>query len=104
MKTNYKINLIQDRAIINILGEVCWGFKVNDFEKIIGASYETVETLLKRLVNEEKAGVIETYLTDYEVEFIKKALVVVEKEIEEWEFAIRFGVNLEEVKEISIFK
>ncbi len=104
MNNNYKINIIQDRPIINILGEVCWGFTVNNFEKKIGAKKEIVEDLLNRLIKDKKAGIIETYLNDFEVEIIKKALIEVEKEIEEWEFSIRFGVTLEEVKEISILK
>lgn len=27
------IDLKRDRPIINILGEVCWGFKIENFEK-----------------------------------------------------------------------
>lgn len=100
---NCKINLKTDRPIINILGEVCWGFKIDKFEKKIGVKKETVEILLERLVREEKAGAIETYLTSSEIEFIKRALKEVEKEIEEWEFRTRIGVSLEEVKKISIF-
>ncbi len=29
----YKINIKKDRPIINILGEICWGLQVDDFEK-----------------------------------------------------------------------
>ena len=43
-------------------------------------------------------------LTDAEVEIVKRALPVVAKEIEEWEFETRLGYTLEEVKNISIFK
>ena len=103
-KKIYKINLEKDRSVIGLLAEICWGFRVHDFEKKIGVKYEIAEALLERLLREEKAGIIETQLTDFEVEIIKNALVEVEKEIEEWEFQTRFGVDLKDVKEISIFK
>lgn len=57
-----------------------------------------------RLVNEEKLGVLETYLSASEVEVIKKAVKVVENELEEWEFSTRIGASLEEVKQIIIFQ
>jgi hypothetical protein len=103
VNNRYNINLKRDRPIINILGEICWGFQVDNFEKKIGSKKEIVEALLKRLLIEEKTGIIETYLNASEVEVIKRALNEVEKEIEEWEFATRIGVSLEEVKKISIF-
>jgi hypothetical protein len=98
-----KINIERDRPIINILGEICWGFALENFERKIGAKKETVEALLERLLIEEKIGTVETYLNNSEIEVIKKALTEVEKEIEEWEFQIRIGASLEEVKKISIF-
>jgi hypothetical protein len=105
MKNNsHKINLQQDRPIINILGEICWGFLIDNFEEKIGVKKETAETLLKRLLTEEKEGIVETYLNNSEVKIIKKALYEVEKEIEEWEFQSRIGVPLEKVKNIAIFK
>lgn len=33
MTNRHKINLERDVAIIRILGEVCWGFTVEEFEK-----------------------------------------------------------------------
>lgn len=105
MKKNiYKINLEKDRPIINLLGEICWGFRVDNFEEKIGARKEIAETLLRRLLDEEKQRKLETTLNTSEVEIIKNALFQVEKEIEEWEFETRMGTTLEEVKEISIFK
>jgi hypothetical protein len=99
-----KINLDRDRAIINLLGEVCWGFKVDNFENTIGAKQEIVESLLERLLKEEKLGIIETFLNESELAIIRRALHAVEKEIEEWEFQTRIGVSLEEVKALSIFQ
>jgi hypothetical protein len=105
MKNNkYKINLEQDRPIINILGEICWGFQIDNFQEKIGVKKEIAETLLERLLNEEKAGIIETYLDDAEVEIVKRGLNEVEKEIEEWELHTRIGVSLKKIKEIAIFK
>jgi hypothetical protein len=100
----YKINLKNDRPIINVLGEICWGLSLNDFEKKIGVTEEVAEALLKRLLQEEKLEIIETLITDSELKIIKRALIVVEKEIEEWEFETRLGATLEEVKDIPIFK
>ena len=99
-----KINLEQDRFIINILGEICWGFQVDNFEKKIGAKKAIVENLLEKLLNEEKAGVVEIYLDNSEVSIIRKAFNEVEKEIEEWEFQTRIGAPLNKVKELEIFK
>jgi hypothetical protein len=100
----YKINLKKERSIINILGEICWGFNIDDFENIIGVKKIIVEALLERLLKEERAGNVETYISSADVLIIQKALKIVEKEIEEWEFPIRFGVTLEEVKKNSIFQ
>jgi uncharacterized membrane protein len=101
---NHKINLKIDRAIINILGEICWGFHIDNFEKKIGEKKDVVKTLLERLLKEEKEGVLETNLNDKELEIIRKALNEVENEIEEWEFQTRIGFPLEKVKKILIFK
>ena len=101
--SNYKVNLSKDRPIINILGEVCWGFYINNFEKKIGAKKEIVEELLERLLRHEKNEFSETFLNDSEVEIIKKAFNEVKNEIEEWEFQTRIGATLDEVKKISIF-
>src|SRR3989304_570731 len=98
---NYKLNLEIDRFIINILGEICWGFKIDNFEKKIGTKKEIVERLLERLLREEKEGIIETQLNDSEIAIIKRALNEVEKEIEEWEFQTRIGVTLQEAKTIK---
>ena len=100
----HKINLEQDRPIINILGEICWGLQVDNFESKIGTKKEIVEILLERLLREEREGIIETYLDDPEVEIIKRALNEVENKIEEWEFQTRIGIPLKKVKEIAIFK
>jgi len=45
------INLKNDRAVINILGEVCWGFRLEDFEIKIGASFIEVESLLEGMLH-----------------------------------------------------
>lgn len=97
------INLESDRPIINILGEVCWGFRVEDFEDAFGVKAEIVEELLDRLIKCEKSGEFEVFLEKSEIKIIKKALDEVEKEIEEWEFETRIGTSLEEVKKIPIF-
>ncbi len=102
MKT-YKINLIENRPIINILGEICWGFHVNDFEKKIGVKKNVVENLLNRFLQVEKSEITETQISDAEFQIIKNALSEVENEIEEWEFETRIGVTLEEVKSLAIF-
>lgn len=99
-----KINLLKERIIINILGEVCWGFDLNHFEKKIGVKREIVEILLKRLLKEEQKGVSEIYLNYLEVDIIKKALQEVEKQIEEWEFQTRLGVSLDEVKKCPFLR
>jgi hypothetical protein len=99
----YKINLEKERPVINILGEICWGFDIDDFENVIGVKKTIVEALLERLLKEEKDGNVETYISSADVLIIQRALEIVEKETEEWEFPIRFGVTLEEVKKNSIF-
>jgi hypothetical protein len=101
---NYIINIKENRPIINILGEICWGFQVENFEKKIGAKKQDVEVLLMRFLQEEKSGVLETRVTDFEINIIKKALVEVEAEIEEWEFETRIGVTLAEIKNLKIFR
>ena len=73
------INLKTDRCIINILGEICWGFKIENFEKIIGAKFEVVEELLERLIKQEKKGETDVYLNALDVEIVKKAFVEVKK-------------------------
>lgn len=98
------INLEKDRPIINILGEVCWGFNIEDFEKKIGVKKEIAELLLERLLKSEKSGIIEISLNKSEVKTIKNALNEVKREIEEWEFSTRIGLPLEKVEKISIFK
>jgi len=100
---SYKINLVTDRAIIDILIEVCLNLRIVDFETKIGKA-ETVKGLMKKLLEEEKSGTIETYLDRSEVEIIRRAFIVVKEEIEEWEFQTLFGVFLNEVEEIPILK
>lgn len=104
MEKKYYLNLARDRPAIGILGEICWGFKVDNFEEAIGVKYEVAEALLERLIREKKAGNFDTYLSASEVEILKKGLIVVEKEIEEWEFHARMGATLEEVKNIPVLK
>ncbi|MFW9928710.1 MAG: hypothetical protein ACFFD1_04915 [Candidatus Thorarchaeota archaeon] len=76
---NILINLKRDRPIINILGEVCWGFKVENFEKKFGVKLEIVEKLLERLIREEKKGIVDVYLSISDIEIIKKSLVEVKR-------------------------
>lgn len=99
----HRVNIEKDRGIISILGEICLGFKVKNFEEVIVVKKDVAESLLRRLAQEEKNGIVDTYLTDAEVEIIKRALPVVANEIEEWEFETRLGYTLEEIKRISIF-
>ena len=94
------MNFQNDRPIINLLGEICWGFEVDGFERKIGVKKKVVEALLERLLKEEKAGAIEIYLSDSEVSIVKRALNEVEKEIEEWEFQMRIGISRKEVIKI----
>ncbi len=103
MNKNYCVCFERDRPIINVLGEICWGFKVDDFENKIGARKEVVEGLLKRLLKEEKERVSEAYLDDSEVKVVRQALKEVEQEIEEWEFCTRIGVSIEEIRLLPIF-
>ena len=103
LNASHRVNIEKDRLIINILGEVCWGFHINNFENKIGAKKEIVEELLERLLRYEKNGIIEIFLNNSEVEIIKSAFNEVKSEIEEWEFHARIGATLDEVKEISIF-
>lgn len=98
------INLISDRFVINLLGEICWGFHLDDFESKIGAKKEIVEALLEKLIKEEKQGIVEIELDDSEVRIIRNAFDEVKKEIEDWEFSTRIGVSLERVSEIAILK
>jgi len=100
---HYQITFPIDRPIINILGEICWGFDIGDFEKKIGTNKRIVETLLRKLLKNEKEESIKISLNLSEVNIIKNALKEVEKEIEEWEFPIRIGMPLSEVKKIAIF-
>lgn len=91
-----KINLQKERLIISILGEVCWGFKIDNFEHKIGVKKDIVEQLLERLLREEKEGKIETFLSKDELAIVKKSFQEVEKEIEEWEYQTRIGLTLDE--------
>lgn len=78
----YEINLIKDRAIINILGEVCWGLRIANFEELIGEKIETVEVILKRLLSE-----ISTMEDDLQFEYAKSELIALaEKILKEEEF------------------
>lgn len=99
----YKIKIIENRPIINLLGEVCWGFHVDNFEKKIGVKKTIAEGLLNRLLEDEKSGILEAQVSGSELRIIRNALSEVEKEIEEWEFETRIGATLEEVKNLAIF-
>lgn len=99
----YKVNLEINRPIINILGEICWGFEIIDFEKKIGEKKEFVENFLKRLIKEEKDGIIDVSLSASEIEVIRNSLKEVEKEIEKWEFQTRIGFSLEEINNLPVF-
>ncbi len=100
----FKVNLEKDRPIINILGEICWGFQIENFEKKIGVKKEIAEALLEKLLKEEKTGVVEVFLTESDVNIIKRAFTEVSREIEKWEFPIRLGISLEEASQIEILK
>ncbi len=99
-----RVNLLKNRPIINLLGEICWGFQVDDFEKRIGETKKIVEQLLERLLNEEKVGAVEVSLNASEIEILKRALKEVVNEIEDWEFHARIGATLEEVNKLPVFK
>ncbi len=101
MKNNiHKINLVRDRVVINLLGEICWGFFLENFEEKIGSKKKVVEALLENLLKEEKANVVEVQINSSEVSMIKAAFIEVKKEIEEWEFETRLGFSISETAEI----
>jgi len=79
------------------------GFYVDDFESKIGVNKNVAEELLKKLIKEEKAGILEMQISDSELEILKKALSEVAKEIDKWEFETRIGATLKEVKNLTIF-
>ncbi len=95
-----KINLIKNRIIINILGEICWGMEVKNFEKKIKVEKNIVEKLLNFLLENEKSNVEYIDLTEDEIAIIKKSFVVLLSEMDDWEFPIRIGVSIEEAEEI----
>ena len=99
----YKINFEKERLIIAILGEVCWGLRVDDFEKKMGVTKEKAIFLLEKLLDKEQKKIYETKLEDSEVQIIHNALSIVEKEIDEWEFFTRIGATLAEIKSMPIF-
>ncbi|MES2198848.1 MAG: hypothetical protein V4489_01590 [Chlamydiota bacterium] len=100
----FEINLEKDRPIINILGEICWGFQVDNFEKKIGVKKETVEILLEKLLKSEREETLIIYINFTEVEIIKKAIIEVVREIEQWEFHARIGISMEELMKIPFFE
>lgn len=93
--------------VVNILNEVCHGIKINIQSKI-GSSYEEVYKLLKKItpyeVNEYEADEKkEISFKDEEIRILKRCLLEVAEEIEEWEFQTRIGVTLDEIEENPIF-
>lgn len=93
--------------LINILNEVCHGIKI-DIQSKIGSSYEEVFDLLEKIelyeVNEYEADIKkEIEFSDKEILILKRCLHEVPLEIEEWEFPIRIGVTLEELKGNPVF-
>lgn len=103
-KESMKINLDENFPVITILGEVCGGFRVDNFEKKIGVTEKVALSLLEKILEKERSGIIEIYLDDSDISIIQNAFKVVAKEIEEWEFQTRVGVDLSEAKEIPIFR
>jgi len=100
MKKN-KINIKNNRCIINVLGELCWGVYVDNFEKKIGNKKEVVEEFLERLLKAEREGIAEICINNSESELIRRAFDEVFRQIDEWEFQTRMGISIEEAIEVE---
>ena len=103
-----KLSLDEVWPLSNILNEVCNGFRVRDFEKRISVKESMAEGLLRRIgdllrsvPNEEYSKVRTIELEPWEIEVILNAMKEVYKQIDDWEFGIRLGIEIPEMQAIE---
>lgn len=107
MTNEFKLSWNELWPLCNILNEMCHGIGIN-IEDTIGFTYDDVYPLLKKIKsheeNESNAEMKkEVLLNQQEMLILRRSLPEVFKELEEWEFEIRIGVSIDQVKKIPIF-
>ena len=103
---NFALNSDERILLINTLNEVCNGFRIDNFEKKIGAHKERVARLLARISDADEQGDGKCEFSESDLEIINNSFNEVIKEIEEWEFQTRIGISRKEAFAIAdrIFK
>ncbi len=98
---NIKLESQEVWPLTNVLNEVCHGLRVRDFERTIGASQQTVSSLLDRIMECENDNGIDIDLSELEIKIIKLSIIEVFRQIDDWEFKIRVGVQREKIAQIG---
>ncbi len=86
--------------LLNILNEVCYGIRVNNFENTIGVQKAKVVDLMDRISKNETNDGIIIDLNDSEVNILKRSFEEVFRQIDEWEFQTRIGISIPEAIKI----
>ncbi len=87
-------------SLLNIINEVCHGINVRNFKETIGDERKTVVDFLDKISNKDQNNEIIICVSDFEQQFLKKSFERVLREIEEWEFQTRIGVDRSEARAI----
>lgn len=97
-----ELNLNEVWPLLNVVGEICYGFDV-DFETVIGVKSEVVIDLMQEISKKNKEtiekgmNVVTLILSDLELDVLKRCIDEVIREIEEWEFQTRIGVFISDI-------
>ena len=92
-----ELSMSELKIIHQALNEVCNGFKIDDFEKTIGFSRESVVSEMDRLkkiyaeaVRENDRESVDVRVAPNQLQIYRSALQEACREIDEWEFDSRF--------------
>ncbi|CCB90252.1 hypothetical protein [Simkania negevensis] len=91
--------------IVNVLNEVCHGINIENISATIGADYNSIYALMKKIVAYESSEALSNIpisinLDDNELKILKNCFNEVQKQIQEWEFSTRIGVSAHDVEKI----
>ncbi len=87
--------------LLNILNEVCFGFFIDHFHKIIGDEKNNVIELMNRIAREEGVEGLVFDLNKSELNVLKNSFDEVFRQIDKWEFQTRIGISVEEANKIK---
>jgi len=98
-ETELNLQLDEVRSIRAALGEVCFGFRVPEFEEVLGGSEQEVRGLFERFDKLSDVGkAVSINISEKELEMIIDAVRETLRELGHEEFHTRTGVSFDSGK------